>query len=283
MVAFSVAYWWFSVKKNCDYNDKTLFYNEPGIYYLDKCVYQDNPYANGIVITAENVTLIIRTNIIGVGGEKSNNCGIMIDQKADNCKIINQGGEITGFTYGIRGDGAKNTYIEGVNVKKCFFRGIRVYGDGADINNCKIDNITGAMWTPNAYCMGIEVCGGTENGGLARVINNTVTNVHGMAGKDNTGESVGICISDKEYGATVKGNTVKNDYKPDLPPGGGASIGLWVGGSSNVEVNENEFDTWDYAVACASMATMTGGNNVYYNCSNAEMHGGIVMPTIKSY
>lgn len=106
---------------------------------------------------------------------------------------------------------------------------------------------------------------GIDGGEGAQVFNNVVNNIHGTAGENNTGESVGICVTDFQKGCIIKCNTITNDYKPALPLGAGASIGLWVGGESCVEAIENTIDTWDYGTACSVTAVLSRQSERYIN------------------
>lgn len=237
----------------------------PGDYIIDRDLTQPDPTKNCIVINpgVHYVTLRLRSRLVGAGGAGSNNAGIHAVGSAA-VTVLGDGGCIRGFAYGASFFDTYLTSFRDLFVQDALFRGIKLQGDDAMISECDIRNVGGALWTPNAYCMGIEVSG-MSSSGKPKVMRNTVQKVHGVG----IGESVGISISDNAQGAFVVGNVIVNDTKPGNPFGAGASIGLWCGGDSDVTVTHNTFGTWDYGAAFSSTPTGRVSKCSFANCTVA--------------
>lgn len=250
----------------------------PGLYYQDTDLTQSNPNDDAILITSNYVTLINRARIVGAGGVGSNNSGIRVLNGAA-VTILNHGGSVRGFTYGLSAYNAYLLRVDGLFVQDALFRGIKIEGDDAYVAHCDIREVHGAMFTPFAYCMGIEMSGMSSGGGKAKVLRNSVQNVHGTTSGGNTGESVGISITDLNIDAVVQGNLIQNDNKPGLAFGHGASIGVWVGGASKVLVAENVIRTWDQGLIASSPTSLGHGQNLYANCTVDATTGGATIPT----
>ena len=124
--------------------------------------------------------------------------------------------------------------------------------------------------------MGIELSGETATGGLPKVIRNLVRNVHGTNSGGNTGESVGISITDLGIGAVVSGNVIQNDTKAGLAFAHGASMAVWCGGASDVLVADNILRTWDYGVVSSSPPSVGHGQNMFVNCTTDSQIGGLL-------
>jgi hypothetical protein len=233
--------------------------DSPGDYTIDRDLTQPSPTDAAIYVNpgVHYVTIRLRSRITGTGGSASTNCGVEANNSA-MVNIIGDGGNISGFCYGGRLLNCYLARVRGVFVRNAWFRGIRVDGDDATVEGCDVRDVTGALWTPNAYCMGIEVQGLDPLGnGRPKVLRNSVCNVAGMG----SGESVGISISDKGKGGVVKDNTIAN---PSLLSG---SFGLWVGGNSDVAVAHNIIDTWGYGVTFSSPPTGRVDENFFRNCA----------------
>jgi hypothetical protein len=235
----------------------------PGDYTIDRDLTQPNPEADCIIINpgVHYVTLRLRSRIVGAGGSGSVNSGIRATGSAA-VTVLNDGGSIRGFAYGLRFFDTFIPRVDGLFVQDAWFRGMKIEGDDALIKECDVRNVGGAIWTPNAYCMGIEVSG-MSAAGKPKVFGNFVQKVHGVG----SGESVGISISDKALGAIVSGNIVKNDTKPGAPFGAGASIGVWCGGQSDVTLSHNTLDVWDYGIAFSSTPTGRVGKCFFGDCT----------------
>jgi len=216
--------------------------------------------------------------LVGAGGVGSTNTGIRANGNAA-VTLIGDGGSIRGFAYAVSFYNTYLTRIDGLFVQDALFRGIKLEGDDAIITNCDIREIHGAMFTPSAYCMGIEMSGMTAGGGKAKVLHNLVQNVHGTNSGGNTGESVGISITDLNVNSIVADNVIQNDTKPGLPPGGGTSIGIWCGGASSIAVKGNLIRTWDWGLLASSPPSVGKGQNLFVNCTTDFQIGGPVIPT----
>lgn len=243
----------------------------PGNYDITSDMTQSNPADHAIYINpgVHYVTITLKARIVGAGGAASTNAGIYAPNSAA-LNIIGLGGSIRGFAYGVLGDNNFRANLRGVSVVDALFRGIKLTGDDMNVSDCDIRNVTGATWTPNAYCMGIEVSGASTSGGRPKVLRNVVQKVHGMG----TGESVGISITDNGLGAIVMGNAVINDYKPGNPLGAGASIGLWIGGQTDARVMHNMVDNFDYGCLFSSPPTGFVDENSYPNCTTPFLDSG---------
>jgi len=252
--------------------------SSPGLYYQDTDITQSNPNDDGILITSNYVTLINRARIVGAGGVNSNNAGIRVTNGAA-VTILNHGGSVRGFTYGLSAYNAYLLRVQDLFVQDALFRGIKVEGDDAYVAGCDIREVHGAMFTPFAYCMGIEMSGMTSGGGKSKVLRNSVQNVHGTTSGGNTGESVGISITDLNVGAVVQGNLIQNDFKPGLAFAHGASIGVWIGGASAVVVADNIIRTWDNGIVSSSPTSDGHGQNLFADCTVDAITGGTTIPS----
>lgn len=251
----------------------------PGDYTIDRDLTQTDPNGSCVYINpgVHFVTIRLRSRLVGAGGVNSNNVGILANGNAA-VTLLGDGGNIRGFTYGVK---FWNTYLarmSGLFVQDALFRGIKIEGDDAMISNCDIREVHGALFTPSAYCMGIEASGMSAVG-MPKIIKNFVQNVHGTTSGGNTGESVGISITDLALGAVVTDNVVQNDSKPGLGFGLGASIGIWCGGASDVFVEGNSLRTWDYGLVSSSPPSVGHASNVFGNCTTDFQIGGTTNPT----
>lgn len=240
-----------------------LTISAPGTYFIDSDMTQTNPNDDAIRIApgVHYVNIILRGGrLVGAGGPSSTNAGIHAVGNAA-VTVIGQGGSIRGFGYGLHFEDTLIPRIDGVFVQDALFRGIKIEGDDAYVADCDIRDVHGATWTPNAYCMGIEVQGMTTNG-RPKILRNLVQTVHGTG----SGESVGISLSDNSIGGMVSGNIIKNDTKAGMPFGLGACIGLWLGGAGDITTGHNTLDYWDYGIA-NSLPDGRRGQNMYVNCT----------------
>lgn len=240
----------------------------PGDYTIDRDLTQPDPSQSCVVILpgVHYVTLRLRSRLVGAGGPNSVNAGIDAAHSAA-VTILGDGGSIRGFAWGARMADCYLARVRGLFVQDSLFRGIVITGDNAMVSECDIRNITGAMWTQNAYCMGIEVSGMSVNG-KPSILRNHVANVVGMG----EGESVGISITDKGVGAVVAHNVIANHAWKDK------SFGLWVGGDSDATVASNVFDNWRYGLAFSSPPVGWVDENAYRRCtSNILDSGGDVL------
>ena len=231
----------------------------PGVYEIRADMTQVNPNDPAIFIApgVHYVTLLTYSRLVCSAGPGALNAAIAFDGNAA-VSIINMGGSIRGFQYGVRGENANLTKVRGVVVQDAYFRGIRIDGEGTLIEGCDIQNITGCTAHPNAYCMGIEAQGVLTADSRISILRNTVRNVKGMG----TGESVGIALSDKGQSALIKDNAVIN---PLMLSG---SFGYWVGGDSDPSFVHNHADTFGHGVCFSSPPTGLVDENSFRNCTN---------------
>jgi hypothetical protein len=239
------------------YSNSQAVISAPGVYIIDRDLTQPDPNLPSIVVSdgVPYAKIILRTRVEGTGGVGSTNAAI----RANGCaalSIIGEGGEIRGFCYGVSLYDCFMPRIENLFIRDALFRGIKIEGNDAYVAKNDIRNVFGATWTPNAYCMGIEVQGmGPASQGKQKILHNSVFNVQGTG----TGESVGISVSDMGLFATVSGNIVKNQVKPT-----GSSFGLWGGGDSDAIATHNYFDSWKVG---AHGCTYFDDTNVTRNCT----------------
>ena len=251
----------------------------PGDYTIDRDLTSTDPNLACVYINpgVHYVTLRLRSRLVGAYGPYGNNTGIYASGSAA-VTLIGDGGSIRGFTYGVRFENTYLARIERLFVQDAHFRGIKLSGDDCVISNCDIREIHGAMFTPSAYCMGIEVSGMSPFS-KPKVLRNFVQNVYGSASGGNTGEGVGISISDKGRGAVVSGNVIQNDVLLGLPLAHGACMGIWVGGDSDVLVSGNTIKTFDHGLLASSPTTVSNGQNLYVDCTEDWVAGGINTPS----
>jgi hypothetical protein len=254
--------------------------DSPGDYTIDRDMTQADPLQHCVTINpgVHYVTLRLRSRLVGAGGVNSNNAGIYANGNAA-VSLIGDGGSIRGFAYGVQFYNTLIARMNGLFVQDALFRGIKIEGDDAMISNCDIREVHGAMWTPSAYCMGIECSGMTSGNGKPKVLNNFVQNVYGTNSGGNTGESVGISITDLGIGAVVAGNIIQNDTKPGLAFAHGATIAVWCGGASNVLIDGNVMRTWDNGIVASSPPSIAHGQNLFANCTTDFLIGGPLIPT----
>lgn len=237
-----------------------LLISAPGDYTISQDMTQADPNRPAIRIVDDlhYVTIRLRSRLVGAGGPSSTNAAIEANGSS-KVTIIGDGGSIRGFAYGVRLSNCYLATVRNVAIQDAFFRGIMINGAGAVISGCDVRNVTGALWTPNAYCMGVEVSGGQPS-----IIDNTVRNVTGVGG----GEAVGISFTDRASDGVAKGNVLVND---DRPP---KSFGVWVGGSSDVAVVHNHFSNWNVACAYSSPPTGLFDENTSVGCPTGFLDSG---------
>lgn len=255
------------------YSGERAVIDSPGDYTITQDLTQPdwNESCIWVVPGTHFVTIRLRSRLEGTGGPGSINAGI----QANGCAaltILNDGGSMRGFAYGVNLWDCYLARIERLFVRDAFFRGIKVEGNDSYVADCDIRCVKGATWTPNAYCFGIEVQGiGGGNEGRHKVLRNSVFDVAGVG----TGESVGISVSDKGLNSTVFGNVIKN---PALIA---KSYGLWVGGVSDVSATHNLFDSWNVAAEFSEPPTGFTDDNAFRNCNslivdrNCDVSGGV--------
>lgn len=252
-----------------------------GDYTIDRDLTLTDPTGSCVSINpgVHYVTIRLRSRIVGAAGVSSNNVAILARGNAA-VTLLGDGGSIRGFAYGVQ---FWNTYLarmSGLFIQDALFRGIKIEGDDAMISNCDVREVHGAMFTPSAYCMGIEASG-MSAAGRPKIIKNFVQNVHGTNSGGNTGEGVGISITDRALGAVVTDNVVQNDFKPGLGFGRGATIGIWCGGASDVFVEGNSLRTWDYGLVSSSPPSVSHASNVFGDCTTNIQIGGTVNPVFE--
>jgi len=230
-----------------------------GHYIIDRDITQTHPSDAAVYVNpgVHNVTLEIRGRIEGAIPANGTSSGI----EANGCNLLKiiGSGVVRGFTYGARLENCQMATVKGLLVRDSKFRGIKIEGDYAKVEDCEVLCVTGATWTPNAYCMGIEVAGMVADGnGQPVVQRNLVRQVQGMG----SGESVGISVTDKGRGGIVLQNAVLNDV---LLAG---SWGIWVGGNSVVDLNFNTVRKYINGAAFSSPTFGYIGPNAFPGCTN---------------
>jgi hypothetical protein len=237
--------------------------DSPGDYTIDRDLTQTNPAQSCIIINpgVHYVTIRLRSRVTGSGNPGSTNYGISANGSA-MVSVLGDGGSIRGFGYGVRMDGCFKPTVQNLSVVDALFRGICITGDDVYVEGCRVQNVKGATWTPNAYCMGIEVSGMSAQG-MPKIIRNTVHNIQGSG----SGESVGISITDNGTDGVIHGNVVKNPAMLDK------SWGLWIGGDSAVTTAGNLIDTYYFGVGSSSPTRGFLDENAIINCHTLLMTG----------
>lgn len=135
------------------------------------------------------------------------------------------------------------------------FRAVRVEGKNSVVRNNGILNVSGATWTTNPYCFGVEVLGPDPV-----VTGNTIHEVYGSG----TGESVGVALTKQCTNALVRGNIIRNQSKVT------ASIAVWVGGNGNdasegASVMDNVMENYKRCMLATAQTGVAQGN-IHRNC-----------------
>lgn len=147
--------------------------------------------------------------------------------------------------------------VEGMTLLDSDFRGIRAVVNGGAIRDNLIVRTGGCKLFKNSFAMGIEAVGR----GLV-VEGNTIAGVVPV----NTGEGVGISISDQGVGTAVRGNAIT----------GARDYGIWIGGSSRALVARNLVTGSRFGLA---MSSPTGGiveANRFIECATNQIINGKV-------
>lgn len=184
------------------------------------------------------------------------NCGIRLAGN-NAVTIIGMGGSIRGFGWGIRADNCHGLTINEITVGDALMRGIKVDGSNAMLRDNIVRNVYGSTFTPDQYCMGIEV-----SGAAPAVMGNFVSDFRGTG----NGEGVGISITDQGVGAVVKGNVctgslLNNEPRPK-------SIAYWVGGASDVDFIHNHAANCAWGLAASSPTMGLFDENSFRNCTD---------------
>ena len=242
----------------------------PGVYEIRTDMTQSNPNDDAIWIApgVHYVSLLTYSRLVCSAGPGALNAAIAFNGNAA-VNIINMGGSIRGFQYGVKGENANLAKVRDLVVQDALFRGIRIDGEGTVIEGCDIQNVTGCTAYPDAYCMGIEAQGVLTPYSNISILRNTVRNVKGMG---DEGESVGISLTDKGRGALIKDNAVIN---PLLLPG---SFGYWVGGDSDPAMVHNHAENFHYGACFSSPPAGYVGKPTFRGCTvNIQDSGGDVV------
>lgn len=250
------------------YGTSRAVIDSPGDYTIDRDITQPSMVDSAIHVVpgVPYVTIRLRSRIVGAYGPSSRSIGIEADGSVV-VNVIGDGGCISGFAWGVQLSNAYRASVRRLAVRECYFRGVVVEGDEAAVEDCDVAHIMGALWTPNAYCMGIEVRGQSTTGNL-KVLRNSVFSVAGTGSGPTAGESVGISVSDNGLNSVVQGNSVKNPVRL------AKSFGLWVGGASDVTFTHNLFDGWSHGAAFSSPPVGWGDDNAYRNCGLNVLDSG---------
>lgn len=240
-------------------NMPLLTITAPGYYAITADYTATSTTDDAIVVApgVHNVTILLysRLTCLSTLSTARQNCGIRM-ANSNAVTVIGMGGHIRGFGWGLRADNCDNATISGLHVPDALMRGIMVDGDNTVIRDCVVNSTRGSTFTPDQYCMCIEVSGASPI-----VMGNIVRDFRGT----NDGEGVGISVTDRAMGGTVKGNlstgsTIDGDPLPK-------SIGYWVGGNSDVDFVHNHVANCFWGVAASSPTMGLFDENSFRNCT----------------
>lgn len=197
----------------------------PGCYRLGRDISITSPNTPGIVISADNVTLLLGGHSI-IGPGVGVGSGIYAVKKAG---ITVRGGSVRGFLFGVHLDAAPSARVELVDASGNTFRGIRALGPGVSVERNRVANIYGSMEPgyEDAHSFGIEVAGPN-----CQVRGNSVEDVYPIGPR---GEGVGISVSEASAGCLVDDNVIRHNRLPSQ----GRTLSLWVGGEPIKSVSRN--------------------------------------------
>jgi hypothetical protein len=194
-----------------------------------------------IEIKANNVSLDLDGHaLVGEGSWQDIQSGICA-QDVRHIKIHN--GHLSGFTYGIlindstrSGMPQKSQEIEirDLLLTNNTFRGIKIAGTRARIQNNVIRRTGGFRKFQNGFSFGIETYGERFE-----VLNNEIEDTFPVS----TGEGVAICLADHCNHCRINGNRLRNSELPVF----GRTFAIWVGGNTNhTEIKNNVFTNFTH-------------------------------------
>jgi len=248
---------------------------EPGDYVLGASFVAAK---NGIVIKADNVTIdFAGYTITGPLDNATVSYGVSAFNY-DNITIKN--GSIVGFQYGIylsdfvdskssaaELDGGVQL-IEDMSISRSSFRGIRIEGQNNVVQNNTISNIGGFSGYDNTYGMGIETFGLN-----ALIDGNTITDIRGRSLVQDLGEGVGISITRYGNGTILSNNVISNsslepdETYEDWPGDSRSSYAIWMGGDGSVDLFAygNTITNFAYGITYKRTVGGTYADNVVNN------------------
>lgn len=228
-----------------------------GVYQLDSNLSHSSDNGHGVMIKANNVTLDLKGHSISNINTSSNTTahGISVNSGRRNITIRN--GAISGFMFCIRADeygdySNGRIVVENIKTNDCTFRGIRVHGAGTILRNNQVVSTGPTTFFADAFVFGIEVAGPG-----AIIENNTVS----LTETTDAGEAVGISLSDGCVGCIVRHNSVANT---NLLPN---SYGIWVGGNSEVLIDNNVVSHFDYGLLFSNSTKVYYRDNTFMSCN----------------
>jgi hypothetical protein len=184
----------------------------PGYYRLQQDFFYKGP--NAINIAGNNVDLDLNGHAISGSREWNNVETGVYGTELKNVRIHN--GIINGFTYGIRIDkDSSQNHFDHLQLLNNTFRGMCLSGSNMTISNNTIERTGGFRKFKNGFSFAIEVMG-------PRFIikENRILETFQL----NSGEGVGISLSDGCDGCIVEGNQLENTEYPLY----GRTFGIWI-------------------------------------------------------
>ena len=229
-----------------------------GIYCLTANLATSQTSGYAINVTANNVTLDLNGWKVGgqAAGSGTNAYGIF--SAANNVTIKN--GIVRGFQVGVDLEGRGAT-VQGLLADKNTNIGIVVGGSGSLVQSNQVVDTGGSTVGSSVAAAGIVAYG---SGTLLQ--NNLVS------GLTATGSEYeySIFLGPDAAQSTVRGNVLSDTVRPT---GGGASYGVYMGGTSAVAVSHNIVTNFTTGVGYVSSATGTYSRNTAISC-DTQYSGG---------
>lgn len=224
---------------------------KPGYYYLTRDITLKNGKYGFRLLNSGGTAFDMRGHKINCIGGPSGTASAIHERSQDNFLLKN--GTIEGCFYGFNG-GYKTTYssritIRNMHMKDMYFRGIAFDGYDSLVENNIIENVTGSEVYENAFAMGIEIRGPRNI-----IRNNRVSDVRGV----NTGEGVGISVTDHGQAVTIENNIITASARDEF-----TDFGIWVGGFSDVAVRGNKVSNYIHGMAASSPTSGCMEGNVF--------------------
>jgi hypothetical protein len=235
-----------------------IIIDKDGEYTIDRDITYTSDSGDCIRINegVSNVKLHLRSKIVGTAGSNTVANGLYAN-KSTNITILNESGDIQGFSFGILFNNCSGCQLLNVSVHDCLFHGVTITGDDILIDSATIQDTGGSTVNISSRNFGINV-----TGSRVTVQNCLIDNVTA------TEEAVGISITywDGPTKATgiCSNNMVRcNTKAPNLPNGMPGSYGFWASGNIEVQITNNKLINWVVGITVAGSATSHQSNNIY--------------------
>jgi len=230
-----------------------------GYYAITADYTASSPTDDAVVVApgVHNVIILLYSRLICPAAFSTGrqNAGIRLSN-SNAVTVLGMGGHIRGFGFGLRADNCDNVTVDNLCIPDALMRGIKIEGNSAVVRNSLIRSVYGSTFTPNQYCMGLEMSGVAPT-----AMGNTIRDFRGT---DN-GEGVGLSITDQGIGGIVKGNASMGTLLNDEPRA--KTIAYWVGGASDVDFVHNHGANCNWGLAASSPTSGLFDENSFRHCT----------------